>query len=210
MHGFWPFSIIVYVLIILHSTNALRIVAKLAATSQHRNHLPLPSTGALSSSETAYVTGSNSRLTDSRLKIWLSATKTELKKHGAGAFLSYSCVSNISTVTCLAIAWISHCKLFHVSPLSPGRWKAYLLMYAGIYGANNALRPLRITLAVALAPVFTSLIRAVQNGLRLGRKQALFVSIFLVNVVGTLTYLSAAILAAARITGVPIWPLKIL
>jgi hypothetical protein len=82
-------------------------------------------------------------------------------------------------------------------------------MYAGIYGANNALRPLRITLAIALAPAFTSLIRAVQARFHLGQKQAVFASIFLVNVVGTLTYLSTAILAAARFTGVPIWPSKI-
>jgi hypothetical protein len=193
-------------LVLLKPTSGFRNVAQLRIRSHLRVYQPHRT--ALQSSETADVTITNQRF-DLKLKGWLTATKSELKKHGVGAFLSYSCVSNISTVTCLAIAWISHCKLFHVSPLFPGRWKAYLLMYAGIYGANNALRPLRITLAIALAPAFTSLILAVQTRLRLSKKQAVFVSIFLVNVIATLTYLSTAILAAARITGVPIWPMKV-
>lgn len=49
---------------------------------------------------------------------------------------------------CLAIAWISFVKMTGMSPLAPGQWTGFLGVYAGLWAAQNFVRPIRFTIAM--------------------------------------------------------------
>lgn len=64
-------------------------------------------------------------------------TKENLAKMGLYALLSYGFVSNFSYISCVIIAWCVHGKRTGLSPLAPDQWKSFLLVYAGLFAANN-------------------------------------------------------------------------
>jgi hypothetical protein len=95
-----------------------------------------------------------------------------------------------------------------LSPLAKGQWKPFLGVYAGFYIFNNIIRPVRFAASVAIAPYFERLIGQVQERTKLGRGWSLGLTIFLVNVVGTLSLLSLGVSLASIASGVPAIPLK--
>ncbi|GLI60744.1 hypothetical protein VaNZ11_002972, partial [Volvox africanus] len=84
--------------------------------------------------------------------------KDKLAQLGMGAFASYGFISNVTYGICLGIAWISFVKATGKSPLAAGQWPAFLGFYAGLWTMQNFVRPLRFSLAIALAPVFERVI----------------------------------------------------
>ncbi|GIL80961.1 hypothetical protein Vretimale_9331 [Volvox reticuliferus] len=86
-------------------------------------------------------------------------TKDKLAQLGMGAFASYGFISNTTYGICLVIAWISFVKATGKSPLAAGQWPAFLGFYAGLWTMQNFVRPLRFSLAIALAPIFEKLIQ---------------------------------------------------
>ncbi|KAG2491733.1 hypothetical protein HYH03_009896 [Edaphochlamys debaryana] len=84
--------------------------------------------------------------------------KEKLAQLGMGAFASYGFISNVTYGVCLAIAWLSFVKATGQSPLWPGQWAPFLGFYAGLWTMQNFVRPLRFSLAIALAPVFERMI----------------------------------------------------
>ncbi|GLC56408.1 hypothetical protein PLESTB_001101600 [Pleodorina starrii] len=78
--------------------------------------------------------------------------KEKLAQLGMGAFASYGFISNVTYGICLGTAWISFVKATGKSPLAAGQWPAFLGFYAGLWTVQNFVRPLRFSLAIALAP----------------------------------------------------------
>ena len=71
----------------------------------------------------------------------IKLNKDSLAKLGLNALLAYGFVSNVSYITCVILAWVTFGKSTGLSPLAPGQWKKYLLVYAGFLHPNNRYEP---------------------------------------------------------------------
>jgi hypothetical protein len=139
----------------------------------------------------------------------LSMSKDSLSKLGLNVLLAYGFVSNVSYITCLILAWIAHGKSTGLSPLVPGQWKKFLLVYATFFAANNILRPLRFSLSLVITPAFDKLIDLIQEKTKWTRRSSTGITIFLVNVCGTFTYLFLGLFLATTLAKVPLFPAKV-
>eukprot|EP00752_Nemacystus_decipiens_P008404 g7514.t1 len=129
-----------------------------------------------------------------------------IKELGLYAILSYGFVSNTSYSICVGLAWFASSKKSGLSPLAPGQWQVFLVSYAAFFAVNNILRVPRFALSVSLAPAFDRFIAFLMR--KTGRRKAVATGlcVFLVNIVGTTTFMAVLILLASLFSGVPIWP----
>ena len=125
-----------------------------------------------------------------------SVTKESMSALGLNVLLAYGFVSNFSYITCLILAWVTHGKSTGLSPLVPGQWKKFLLVYAGFFAANNMLRPLRFSFSLAITPIFDTIIDKIQSKTSWSRRTSTGLTIFLINICGTFTYLFAGLFLA--------------
>jgi hypothetical protein len=132
-------------------------------------------------------------------------TKESIAKLGLNVLLAYGFVSNFSYVTCIILSWVSHGRMYGLSPRAPGQWKSFLLIYSGFFAANNILRPLRFSLSLAISPFFMRLVERIQTLLRVNKAVATACVVFLVNVVGTTSYLVLGLIVATSIAKVPLF-----
>lgn len=132
-------------------------------------------------------------------------TKESIAKLGLNVLLAYGFVSNFSYVTCIILSWVSHGRMYGLSPRAPGQWKSFLLIYSGFFAANNILRPLRFSLSLAISPFFMQLVERIQTLLRVNKAVATACVVFLVNVVGTTSYLVLGLIVATSIAKVPLF-----
>lgn len=133
-------------------------------------------------------------------------TKESLAKLGLNVLLAYGFVSNFSYVTCVIISWVAHGRKYGKSPFAPGQWKYFLLIYSGLWAANNVIRPARFSLSLLISPAFEKLIKFFQDKLNLKKTTATALVVFVVNVIGTTSYLVFGLLTATRLAGVPLLP----
>lgn len=133
-------------------------------------------------------------------------TKETLTKMGLNCLLAYGFVSNFSYVTCMIIAWVMHGKKYNTSPLAPGQWKIFLLVYSGLWAANNILRPARFSLSLIMTPAFDRAIAFIKKNTGLSQTKATALLVFLVNFCGTTGYLVLGLIFATKIARVPLLP----
>lgn len=133
-------------------------------------------------------------------------TKESLAKLGLNVLLAYGFVSNFSYVTCVIISWVAHGRKYGKSPFSPGQWKYFLLIYSGLWAANNVIRPARFSLSLLISPIFENFIQFFQDKFRMKKTTATALVVFCVNVIGTTSYLVFGLLFATRLAGVPLLP----
>jgi hypothetical protein len=134
--------------------------------------------------------------------------KERLTKMGLAAVLSYGWVSNMSYSVTVSLAWYIFCKQSGLSPLAPGQWKGFLATYAGFWVMNNFLRPVRLALAVGVSPAFDRVIQRLQVKLNVNKTTAIVVTVLLANLVGTTVCMSAGILLASTLAGVPVFVVR--
>lgn len=135
--------------------------------------------------------------------------KQRLAKYGLAAVLSYGAVSNVGGCISVSIAWFIFCKTNQVSPLAPGHFKSFLAVYAGFFVFLNVIRPLRFALSIAISPQFDRMINAMQRRLSLSRTTAIALSVFIVNVLGSITVLVSGVAIASMASGVPVFPIAL-
>lgn len=123
---------------------------------------------------------------------------------GLNAVLAYGFVSNVSYITCLILSWVSHGKLYGISPLAPGQRKNFLAIYGGFWVTNNILRPLRFSLSLVLTPFFNKLVDFVVQKTGFKRPTSTGIVVFLVNFCGTISYLVLGLLLATTMTRTPL------
>ncbi len=131
-------------------------------------------------------------------------TKENISKLGLSVLLSYGFVSNMNSITGLILSWIIFGKATKQSPLAPGQWKGFLAVYAGIWAANNILRPLRVSLAILISPALERFVLFIQKRTGLRRSFAFGVAVFFCNILGTTTYLVVGLTLATSLAGVPL------
>ena len=135
-----------------------------------------------------------------------SLNKESISKLGLNCLLAYGFVSNVSYITCLILAWITHGKSTRLSPLAPGQWKKFLIVYATFFAANNVLRPLRFSLSLVLTPAFDSFVDVIQKRTGWTRRNSTAMTVFLVNICGTFSYLFGGLFIATTLAKVPLLP----
>eukprot|EP00953_Heterococcus_sp_UTEX-ZZ885_P021830 12148-Heterococcus_DN1.PRE.2 len=131
--------------------------------------------------------------------------RQKLGKLGLYALLSYGFVSNASYAICLCVSWYLASKRSGLSPLAPGQWQFFLTIYGSTFLINNVIRPFRLALSVALAPIFDRFIAAIMKRTGRSRGFATGVCVVLVNVIGTTVLMGSGIVLASAASGVPIW-----
>lgn len=122
-----------------------------------------------------------------------------LKALGLGAVASYGCVSNVTYGTGLSISWIAFVQQTGKSPLMPNQWKPFLALYGGFWAAQHLIRPLRFSLALAMAPVFDRFINWVQQQTKWKRQNAFAGYLFLLGSVTSITVFGSIRLFAGPI-----------
>ena len=132
--------------------------------------------------------------------------KKGLSKLGLNCLLAYGFVSNVSYITCLILSWITHGKSTGLSPLAPGQWKKFLLVYATFFAVNNVLRPLRFSLSLVITPIFDRAIEKCQKKTGWSTRNSTGFVIFLVNICGTFSYLFGGLFIATTVARVPLLP----
>jgi len=135
-------------------------------------------------------------------------TKQRLAKMGFSCLLSYGFVSNMSAMLFLSLAWFSFSKKTGLSPLAPGQWKSFMVVYSGFYVLSNFVRPVRVAIAVTIGKYFDSFIEFVQKKTNLSRSKAIALLVFLANFCGTMLAMVSGITLASILSGVPIFVVK--
>lgn len=133
-----------------------------------------------------------------RVKAFLGRDKVDkaaMARLGLGAVASYGFVSNVTYGGGLAVSWIAFVRQKGLSPLAPGAWPTFLAFYAGFWMAQNFVRPLRLSAALAMAPLFDRFITFVEKRAGLSRGGAFGVYIGLLGVT-TMTLVFGSIFLA--------------
>eukprot|EP00980_Cylindrotheca_fusiformis_P028141 scaffold22583_cov106-Cylindrotheca_fusiformis.AAC.12 len=131
--------------------------------------------------------------------------RQKLAKAGLSVVLSYGWVSNVSYAISVSIAWYIFSSQTGLSPLAPGQWKKFLGVYAGFWVFNNMVRPIRFALSVGVSLYFERLVENIQTTFRVRKGVAIFLTVFLANVVGTIALSGAGIWLASLAAGVPVF-----
>lgn len=130
--------------------------------------------------------------------------KESITKLGFNVLLSYGWISNTFAITGVIISWVIFGKANNISPLAPGQWKKFLLVYAGVWAANNLLRPIRVSLSILVAPIFEKFIYNLQDKFKFSRTASIAIVVFLFNIVGSFSYLFIGLYIATTIAHVPL------
>ena len=128
---------------------------------------------------------------------------------GASALCSYGLVSNINYCGTLCASFIIFTKKYNVSPLAPGQWKTFLGVYGTLWVGMNFFRPLRVWLALGITPIFDKCVENIRTKLNVKKGVALGITIFLVNICGTFSFLGTGLYLSSLYTGVPLFPPKL-
>ncbi|CAJ1953340.1 unnamed protein product [Cylindrotheca closterium] len=131
--------------------------------------------------------------------------KQKLSKAGLSVMLSYGWVSNVSYSITVSLAWFIFSKQTGLSPLAPQQWKKFLAVYSGFYVFNNIVRPIRLGISVGVSLYFERLVKTIQELLRVKKGVAIFITVFLANVVGTIALMCLGIWLASMAAGVPVF-----
>ena len=134
--------------------------------------------------------------------------KQRLGKAGLSVVLSYGFVSNVSYSITVSLAWYIFSKQTGLSPMAPGQWKPFLGVYAGFWVFNNIIRPARFAFSLGVSMYFDRFVSMIQKRFRVNKSVAVFLTVFLANVVGTLTLMCTGITLAGMAAGVPVFPPK--
>jgi hypothetical protein len=141
--------------------------------------------------------------------------KVSIAKMGMAMFLSYGFVSNMSYAVSLSLAFFIYGKTKGVTPfirttngsVFPATLDAsFALVYGGFYVANNFLRPLRIAFSAYVSKYFDAVIAYIQQTLQLPKPVAIFATVVLFNICGTLLASAIGISIAGAACGVSFWP----
>jgi len=131
--------------------------------------------------------------------------KKQLSKMGVLCGFAYGLLSSINAALLITISTYRAMATTGASPLtSSAALKQFGISYAGLYVISNLIRPLRVSLAIALTPAYEKFTQAVQRFFRCERWLAITIIVILTNVVGTCCLLYCGLKLASMSTGVSI------
>jgi len=130
-----------------------------------------------------------------------------LVKMGTSVVLAYGFTSNFSNICLVIVSWYMFWMRTGLSPLSQGQWGAYLLTLIALYATvGNLLRPVRVIVAAAIGPTFDDIVAWMQAKLNINKPLAIATTCLLINGIGSATLLTAGMVGASLLTGMPILP----
>ncbi|CAE7720841.1 unnamed protein product, partial [Symbiodinium necroappetens] len=130
-----------------------------------------------------------------------------LRKMGLMCLLSYGFVSNVNALLLILLATYRSIVATGASPLaSPVALKQFGITWAGLYVISNIVRPVRISIALAISKPFDNMVNWLQEKLSCKRWMAVGLVVLLLNVVLTIAFLWGGMLFVSSITGVKVDP----
>jgi hypothetical protein len=134
------------------------------------------------------------------------ATSRQKMTHlGLSAMMLYGFICNVSSGTVMSIAWYAFSKRTGLSPLSPGQWKGFVGVNAGVMVVHSLLRPLWIGLTIALTPYFNEMASWWSQRWNMTHNKAVTVLGIFANTVVAMGLMGAGIGSASLLSGVPLW-----
>lgn len=136
-------------------------------------------------------------------------TKERLAKMGISALLSYGWVSNMSYAISISLAWFTFNKQYGITPFAPGQRTKFLAVYSGFFIFNNAVRPIRVGLSIAVTRYFDNFVNYIQSKFKVRKSVAIGIVVFLTNVCGTFGAIGLGISLASAASGVAVFPPRV-
>jgi len=140
---------------------------------------------------------------------WKRSAKIDKKtiaSLGSACLLSYGFVSNLFYVSSLLIATYTSIKATGQSPVTSSEsLKIFASSYFGLWMIQNVIRPARFAFSVAISPKTDKLVEFFQKYVPGNKKSYAFgLTVFSVNVVGTIAYMFGGFALIYALTGVPL------
>uniref|UniRef100_A0A7S3Z103 Uncharacterized protein n=1 Tax=Lotharella globosa TaxID=91324 RepID=A0A7S3Z103_9EUKA len=137
----------------------------------------------------------------------MNLDRKRMAELGLGCLLSYGFVSNINVGILTSIAWGSFSLNTGLSPLAPGQWAKFVAVQVGLYAVfGNLLRPLRLAISIAIAPMFDRIISFLQTRLKIPKSMAVLANVVIFNFIINIAFMVTGIWLASTIVGVPAIP----
>ncbi|CAE7755293.1 unnamed protein product, partial [Symbiodinium microadriaticum] len=164
-----------------------------------------------SDSEASSSTSEEDKSLGARFKRWWQKNakmdSKSLRKMGLMCLLSYGFVSNVNALLLILLATYRSIVATGASPLaSPVALKQFGITWAGLYVISNIVRPVRISIALAISQPFDNMVNWLQEKLSCKRWMAVGLVVLLLNVVLTIAFLWGGMLFVSSITGVKVDP----
>lgn len=145
----------------------------------------------------------------SRLKRWWKKTAKldakALRKMGLMCLLSYGFVSNVNALMLLLLATYRSILATGQSPLtSKAALKQFGITWAGLYVISNIVRPVRISIALAISKPIDSLVKWFEEKLTCKRWMAIGTVMLFLNVFLTIGMLWGGMMLVSTLTGVQV------
>lgn len=102
---------------------------------------------------------------------WLAVVKrllTHTRSHTSHSTHA-GIISNLNAGVLMTTAWLAVVKRSGMSPLEGGNWPEFLAIYAGLWVGASFMRPIRLSMAIAAAPLINGFMDASQRRLRVNR-----------------------------------------
>ncbi|GBF91906.1 hypothetical protein Rsub_04630 [Raphidocelis subcapitata] len=145
-----------------------------------------------------------------RAQRWLSSGKVDKQKlaeYGLGAFAAYGIISNLNAGVLMTTAWLAVVRRTGVSPLE-GQWGQFLAIYAGLWVGASFMRPIRLSMALAAAPLVNAFLDSTQRRLKVNKGVAFGILLGMIAV-GSFTVIFGTIWAVGGFpNGLPQVPWK--
>jgi hypothetical protein len=158
----------------------------------------------------AQQTTQSSALSFQSLRDWWKRSakidKKTIASLGSACLLSYGFVSNLFYVSSLLIATYTSIKATGQSPVTSSEsLKIFASSYFGLWMIQNVIRPARFAFSVAISPKTDKLVEFFQKYVPGNKKSYAFgLTVFSVNVVGTIAYMFGGFALIYALTGVPL------
>ncbi|CAE7206553.1 unnamed protein product [Symbiodinium natans] len=161
--------------------------------------------------EVASSTTEESNSLGARFKRWwrknAKMDSKSLRKMGLMCLLSYGFVSNVNALLLILLATYRSIVATGASPLASSvALKQFGITWAGLYVISNIVRPVRISIALAISKPFDNMVNWLQDKFSCKRWMAVGLVVLMLNVVLTIAFLWGGMLFVSSITGVKVDP----
>eukprot|EP00434_Breviolum_minutum_P021723 symbB.v1.2.019174.t1/scaffold1559.1/size111769/7 len=145
----------------------------------------------------------------SRLKRWWKKNAKldakAIRKMGLMCLLSYGFVSNVNALMLLLLATYRSILATGQSPLtSKAALKQFGITWAGLYVISNIIRPVRISIALAISKPIDGLVKRLEEKLKCKRWMAIGTVMLFLNVFLTIAMLWGGMMLVSTLTGVQV------
>eukprot|EP00438_Fugacium_kawagutii_P016263 Skav226626 [mRNA] locus=scaffold2041:473998:478253:+ [translate_table: standard] len=183
-------------------------ISGFGAAWAHRHKKVLRASNGEGDSTEKEVTKETTSNTSRLQKWWKKTAKLDakaLRKMGLMCLLSYGFVSNVNALLLLLLATYRSILATGQSPLtSKAALKQFGITWAGLYVISNIVRPVRISIALAISKPIDNLVKWFEEKLKCKRWMAIGTVMLFLNVFLTIAMLWGGMMLVSTLTGVQV------